>query len=668
MNSILQIAVPSPLRQLFDYLPPENYDSVLLKPGMRVLVNFGRQQLIGLILGISQKSKIANDKLKNVISVLDKEPLLPNSILELINWTSKYYHHSIGDVVVNALPAILRDETYKKNIEYNQIVTKNTANNPEKPLILNEHQQAAIATIREKLNSFNTFLLNGVTGSGKTEIYLQILQSIIQQGKQALILVPEINLTPQTIDRFAKRFSVPIAVLHSRLTNKERLNSWILAKRGIAQIIIGTRSAIFTPMQQPGIIIIDEEHDLSFKQQSGLKYSARDLANVRGKIENIPVILGSATPALETLHNVKRKNFYNLILPERAGTAQPPRFHLVDMRSQKLKDGFAPTLLQAIEKHLKNEGQILVFLNRRGFAPVLVCHKCGWNASCKYCDAKLTLHQKQKQLRCHHCGIVKYLPEKCPECASNDLLALGVGTERLEMNLAKLFPETKIIRIDRDTTKRKDSIQQMLNGIWTKEYKILVGTQMLAKGHHFPDVTMAAILNVDNGLFSADFRASERLGQLITQVSGRAGRAEKPGEVYIQTHNPQHPTLVKLLQEGYNSFATATLQERKMSQLPPFAHLALIYAESKQPEAALNFLTKLRKFAEEHSQKNIRTFGPIPATLERKAGYFRAQLLFQSATRNSLHEVTDAVVAHLETEKPERHIKWSLDIDPMETV
>lgn len=675
MNMILHIAVPSPLRQTFDYLPPANCDHADLQIGKRALVTFGRQKLIGLIVGITNKSSFDETKLKPITALLDNKPILPSTILELINWASNYYHHPIGDVVANALPALLRDpnkiisdqciaeilsKTCKKNNEYNQCVTKN-----EDKIQLNTHQQEAIKQILDSSNTFKTFSLHGVTGSGKTEVYLQVINELIQNGKQALILVPEINLTPQTIGRFAARFQVPIAVMHSRLTNKQRLASWHQAQTGKAPIIIGTRSAIFTPLKTPGIIILDEEHDLSFKQQAGLRYSARDLAIIRGKIESIPIVLGSATPSFETLHNAQQKRFVQLTLPERAGKAIHPSFHLVDMRNQKLKDGIAENLLKKIAEHLAQKNQILVFLNRRGFAPVLLCHTCGWNAQCKNCDARMTFHQKQKLLHCHHCGSTKRMPTQCPNCGSINLTTQGAGTERIELSLQKHFPEAKLVRIDRDTTRRKGSIQQILSEVHQDNYQILVGTQMLAKGHHFPNVTLVAILNVDNGLLSADFRASEHTAQLIMQVAGRAGRAEKPGEVFIQTHNPQHPLLLKLINEGFSEFATQHLLERKVSELPPFAYLAIIRAESKQQNAALQFLTEVRKLCDLNNNR-LQMFGPIPSVMERRAGFFRAQLLIQSNDRITLHKKIEELLKNIETLKPKSSIKWHLDIDPVD--
>jgi primosomal protein N' (replication factor Y) (superfamily II helicase) len=663
---ILRVAVPSPLRRVFDYLLPAECGFANIKPGMRVLVPFGRQEIIGVVLEVATESKLELAKLKPVLAVLDDEPLLPKTILNLITWVSNYYHHPIGDVVSNALPSFLREKTCIKKYACNkEELLKKHSKNPQ-TLQLNESQKHAVTAIKKHINEFKTFLLDGVTGSGKTEVYLRVIAEIIAAKKQALVLVPEINLTPQTISRFSECFSVPIAVFHSRLTPRERLRSWLMAKDGVASIIIGTRSAIFAPLKNPGIIIIDEEHDLSFKQQSGLRYSARDLATMRGKLENIPVVLGSATPCLESFYNVKRKRYVELTLPERAGNAIHPSFHLVDMRNQKLKSGIAENLLSQIKKHLANNGQVLIFLNRRGFAPILICHHCGWVAGCKHCDARLTQHQKKHHLRCHHCGAVEKIPTKCPKCDSENLLSLGTGTERVEAALQDLLPEAKLIRIDRDTTRRKNSLEEMLKNIHSQEYQILVGTQMLAKGHHFPDVTMVAILNVDQGLFSADFRASEHLAQLIMQVAGRAGRAQKPGEVYLQTHNPQHPLLLNLINKGYSGFVNNCLQERQAAQLPPYSYLALLHVESKEKEAALKFLILLCSKVENSFADSIEIFGPIPAVMERKAGYFRAQLLLQSKNRQMLQQALDVLLGVIDELKPKRSLRWFLDIDPVE--
>jgi len=663
---IFQVAIPSPLRRTFDYLLPINSESNVINPGVRVLVPFGSQEIIGLVLQITNISKIDTNKLKPIIAILDQNPILPKSIIDLIQWTSKYYHHPIGDTVSNALPVLLRDKNRRKKLS-DEVLVSGRQYRGEKlhKIDLNQYQSNAINTISNNLAAFKTFLLNGVTGSGKTEVYLRTIQEVITKNKQALVLVPEINLTPQTIERFANYFALPIAVLHSRLTPKERLHSWLAAANGEAKIIIGTRSAIFTPMQNPGIIIIDEEHDSSFKQQSGLRYSARDLAIVRGKLENIPVVLGSATPSIESIYNVKCDRYIELNLPNRAGTAVQPKFHLIDMRNQKLKNGITDNLLTAIKKHLDNNDQVLIFINRRGFAPILICHQCGWNAACKHCDAKLTLHQNKSQLLCHHCGANQKIPDICPACGHNKLMPLGLGTQRIESTLQNSLPEYKLIRIDRDSTTKKHALEQMLEKINKQEYKILVGTQMLAKGHHFPNVTMVVVLDVDQGLFSSDFRAGEHLAQLIMQVSGRAGRAQKVGEVYLQTHNPHNPLLLNLITNGYQGFVDACLMERKHTNFPPYSYLALLNTESKDKQAALEFLQKIQEHIKQDPGSLVAIFGPIPALMERKAGNFRAQLLIQSQNRQNLQHCLNRILYIIEQLKPSRSIHWYLDVDPI---
>lgn len=676
-DMILKIAIPSPLRQNFDYLPPENFAGSDIQVGMRALVPFGRRELVGIIVEVTNITNVNTVKLKKAITILDQEPLLPQTIINLISWTANYYHHSLGDTFANAIPNLLRKKTCNKKLEYNQILTKikqkthkktniNERFDPEelRP-ILNKYQTKAVSAIIST-DYFQPFLLHGITGSGKTEVYLNTIEKIIAEQKQALVLVPEINLTPQTVTRFEKRFPVKIAVLHSRKTDKERLIAWMAAKNGEAAIIIGTRSAIFTPLKNPGIIILDEEHDLSFKQQSGLRYSARDLAIIRAKLENIPIILGSATPSFESLNNVKRDRYKLLPLPKRAGNAIPPKFSIVDMRAQKVTDGFTATMITTIEKHLENKGQILVFMNRRGYAPVYICPSCGLIVDCKHCAAHMTLHRETQKLHCHHCEATTNIPKKCEHCNQEPLIPLGFGTERLEETLNKLFPNTTAIRIDQDSTKNKNAMHKILQIIHSDQCQILVGTQMLAKGHHFPNVTLVAILNIDSGLFSSDFRASEHLAQLITQVAGRAGREEKPGEVFIQTYNPKNPTLQRLITKGYNDFADYYLQEREQASLPPFAHAAIIRAETKDKKKLMDFLRGIRTEGENFSKKKIKIQGPVTASLEKKAGFYRAQLLLQSKNRTPLHNLIEHLINHIATLKTNSTIKWSLDVDPVE--
>ena len=532
---------------------------------------------------------------------------------------------------------------------------------------LNRDQKNAIDRIIENQSEgFHAYVLEGVTGSGKTEVYLQVIAEILKQGKQALVLVPEIGLTPQLLNRFLQRLNGRIAIMHSGLNDEERLQAWLHTQAGSADVIIGTRSAVFSPLLRPGIIIIDEEHDLSFKQQDGFRYSARDLAVKRARDLNIPIVLGSATPSLETLYNALQNRYETLLLPERAGNAKPPTISLLDVRSQKMEHGVSAQLLHKIKEHLENDSQVLLFLNRRGFAPVLMCHECGWHALCPRCDAHMTLHQSNSQLRCHHCGTEQYKPSTCPKCKSDDLLQMGFGTERIEQALNDLFPQYQVIRIDRDSTRRKGSMEKLLNEINNGKRQILIGTQMLAKGHHFPNVTLVGMLNADHGLYSSDFRASERMGQLILQVAGRAGREEKEGEVLIQTHHADHPLFKPLLNHDYPGFAKTLIEERQQTELPPFTHLALLRAEAVDQQSPMIFLEQARLILEQSNQIELMLMGPFPALMERRAGRYRAQLLIQANNRKQLQSLFANSITQIENHKTAKKVRWSIDIDPMD--
>lgn len=536
-------------------------------------------------------------------------------------------------------------------------------------LTLNTEQATAVGAIHSEAGHFSGWLLAGITGSGKTEVYLSVLENILAQGKQALVLVPEIGLTPQTIARFRERFNAPVEVLHSGLNDSERLNVWLKARNGEAAIVIGTRSALFTPFSDLGVIIIDEEHDGSYKQHEGWRYHARDLAVYRAWTEKIPIILGSATPALETLHNVQLGKYRQLRLTRRAGNATPATQQVIDLKGQPLQSGLSPVLIKSIGKHLAAGNQVILFLNRRGYAPALLCHECGWIAECHRCDSYYTLHQGQRNLRCHHCDSQRAIPHQCPQCGSTHLVPVGMGTEQLEQTLQPLFPDIPISRIDRDTTRRKGSLEEQLAEVHRGGARLLIGTQMLAKGHHFPDVTLVALLDVDGALFSGDFRAAERFAQLYVQVSGRAGRAGKKGEVLLQTHHPEHPLLQLLLTRGYDAFAGEALSERKTVSLPPFTHHTLFRAEDQNNHQASLFLQQLRNLVESSPLKDddLWIMGPTPALQAKRSGRFRWQLLLQHTSRAKLQKLIQQTLVLINTLPEARRVKWTLDVDPVDS-
>ncbi|MBC7198751.1 MAG: primosomal protein N' [Pseudomonas balearica] len=736
-QTILRLALPSPLRRLFDYLPPAGSRTAQLQPGVRVRVPFGRREVIGVLVELADRSEVPADKLRPAREILDATPPLPPAMVRLCLWAAQYYQHSLGDTFSWALPTLLRqgepaevrlerfwlacegaslDDPRLSRAPRQREALKTIAQHPhgvahsllgklqinrdslellrEKGLVrlearrssppaphhgswllqpelpLNAQQRAAFTAVQAGFGGFQAFLLAGVTGSGKTEVYLQLIHRMLEAGRQTLVLIPEINLGPQTLARFEQRFNARIALLHSNVNDRERLDAWLAARDGEADIIIGTRSALFTPMKRPGLIIIDEEHDASYKQQEGLRYHARDLALVRARQEDIPILLGSATPSLESLHNAHSGRYALLRLSERAGGAKSPRFLRLDVKSRPLEAGVSAPLEQAIGQTLKAGQQVLVFLNRRGFAPTLLCHDCGWISQCPRCDARMTLHQRHHELRCHHCGHVQRPPSNCPSCAHVDLRPVGAGTERAEERLATLFPDVPVLRIDRDSTSRKGAMEQLYTTINRGAPCLLVGTQMLAKGHHFPRVTLVAILDADGGLFSADFRAAERMAQLIVQVAGRAGRADEPGRVIIQTHLADHPLLVQLTEQGYFAFAEQALSERRAAGLPPFSHLALLRAEAHKPRQAEDFLdqacSEAEQLLDELQLQGIELLGPIPAPMERRAGRYRAQLLLQGSARIALHRLMGTLLPRLEALPSGRAVRWSVDVDPID--
>ncbi|MDG1206064.1 MAG: primosomal protein N' [Pseudomonadales bacterium] len=736
MNPVyLDVAVPVPLRRTFQYLAPAGMNPANLSPGVRVEVNFGRQRLIGLLISTSNTNEIAVDKIKPALRVVDDQPLLDAVLFKLCLWATDYYQHPIGEVFQSAIPALLRqgdaidqtekvlvplikqfDETaFKRAPRQSELLSRLLSQPEGLSKIALDSYETTTATIRsliakeliqwdsktvsvshfdssnpqksdmlplsnEQVDALKTALtpgtqlLFGITGSGKTEIYLQAIDAVLRQGKQALVLVPEIGLTPQTIERFTSRFNVPIYALHSSLTDKERLHAWRQAREQGAGIIIGTRSAIFTPMSKLGIIVVDEEHDASFKQIEGFRYSARDLAVFRGHQEQIPVILGSATPSLESLSNAVSGKYKLSKLTERPTKANVAHYQVIGTQHQKMDNSFSEPLFELIEQHLNAGNQVLVFLNRRGYSPVLICNGCGAIAACERCDARMTFHMNQNKLICHHCGAAKQANRLCQPCGSRDVVPLGAGTQRLEETLLGRFADSNIIRIDRDSTRRKGEMERLTKQVMAGEPAILVGTQLLAKGHHFPDVTLVAIVDVDSGFYSSDFRAIEKMGQLILQVGGRAGREKKQGTVAIQTQFPDQPILKSLIEDGYEAFANSLLDERRLYDLPPYSFQAVLRAEATKNGIAMAFLNSLASSqvvssalgSQNRNAPSVSVLGPIPSTMEKRDGKYRAQLLISSSNRKALNSILAKIISLIENNKEQRMVRWSLDVDPID--
>lgn len=657
----LRVALPTPLRRLFDYLPPQNVDINKLIPGIRVSVPFQSRTLTGVLIEIKNVSDIPYEKIKCATQLLDERPIFAEDIYKLCFWASDYYHCSIGEVLANALPTLLRKGKSVKPKPIAQTVSEVIDIPPE----LNDAQKHAVDTINAVQNRFQPFLLDGITGSGKTEVYLRVIANVLNANKQVLVLVPEISLTPQTIERFKSRFNVPMITLHSNLSEQERLSAWMAARSGDIKIVIGTRSAIFTPFANLGLIIVDEEHDVSFKQQDRFRYHARDLAVMRANINQITIVLGSATPSLESLLNVKRHRYHYLSLPKRAGKAQLPHYQIIDLRHAQVEEGLSLSLLQMIRKHLDEENQVMLFLNRRGFAPVLYCTECAWVAGCKRCDARLVYHRSPPQLQCHHCDAKSDVPKYCMQCHANALQPIGLGTQRLQETLTKHFPEIPIIRVDRDSAKKKGAMEELFKQINTEKKAILLGTQMLAKGHHFPQVTLVGIVDIDYGLFSADFRAAEQMGQLLLQVAGRAGRVEKLGTVVLQTHHPEHPLLKTLIQQGYQAYSEKLLLEREEAILPPYSYFAIFRAESYKEQGVNYFLNTVKEICSSLTD-SVTVLGPAPALIAKRKGLHCQHLLVRADKRSVLQHFLRNMLQKIETLSSNHSVKWILDVDPFE--
>jgi primosomal protein N' (replication factor Y) len=723
---ILRVALDVPLDTLFDYSAAGQGEIAI---GDRVLVSFGRRQMVGVVAEIVDHSDLSPGRIKPVLQVFRDTPPLSAEIFRLLRFCADYYHHPLGEVILNALPVPLRQtrpvarakptgyrlteaglaletdalparaivkrkllQSLKQAgtlargdiaavspsalqaikefiaqgwaVESDEIAESAPApvKTDELPPLTPPQEQAVAAILSH--DQFQVWLLYGITGSGKTEVYLRVIEQVLQRGGQALVLVPEINLTPQLESRFRARFPDTCQVsLHSRLSAGERLRHWSLAQSGQARIVLGTRLALFTPMPKLKLIVVDEEHDGSFKQQDGLRYSARDMAVARGKQAGTPVILGSATPALETWYNASIGRYQMLELPARAiAEAALPAIRCIDISRAKLVDGLSDPLIEALRVRLERGEQSLVFINRRGYAPVMRCGQCGWVSTCHRCSSRLVVHLREKRLRCHHCGHESRIPPSCPDCGNADLAPLGQGTQRLEESLGSLFPAARILRVDRDSTRRKQALPEMLERIHAAEVDIVIGTQLLAKGHDFKKLTLVGVVNADGALYSADFRASERLFAQLMQVAGRAGRDTLPGEVLIQTQFPTHPLFQALIRHDYPGFAETLLTERKQAEFPPFCHQALLRAEAPQIETALAFLRKAQAAAPRDFDVSL--FDPVPAQMARLAGMERAHLLVQAASRGALQAFLGAWNKALFGLGGS--VRWSLDIDPLE--
>lgn len=651
---IVEVAIAVPLNKTFDYQSDHQ-----VAVGARVKVPFGAKKVIGIALANKDKSDF--NKLKSITEVLDERPILDKPILDFLFWAAKYYHHPIGEVLLAAMPKNLRlgkEAQIKKLIG---LPVKTSQPNFE----ITQEQTLAIKAILAEQHQYHGFLLHGVTGSGKTEVYLRITQEVLNQGRQVLVLVPEIGLTPQMIARFEQRLKTRVVAIHSQLNETQKLDAYLMAKNTEAGVVLGTRSAIFAPMPNLGMIIIDEEHDGSFKQQSSFRYSARDLSFIRAKQANIPLILGTATPSLETLKNSMDNKLTRLTLANRAGSVVMPKVSLIDMRSHT--DGaLSKLLVEKMQQYLSKGKQVMLFINRRGYAPVYFCTECAWKSECSHCHASMIYHRHINRLKCHHCGDEQMPEQACPDCGEQSLEVYGYGTERLEETLNSHFADTPIIRIDRDTTRRKKALAQHLEKINSGEPCIIVGTQMLAKGHDFSNLAMVGILDIDGGFLSTNFRATEYLAQLLIQVSGRAGRSGDQGEVVIQTRYPDHPMFHYVLSNRYTQFASSILKQRMSAMMPPFSHQALLCANAKNKQNAEDFLREVAGLLKSVKLDSVEIWGPVANSIEKKADYYYFNLYLQSNDRKALHQMLATFNRHIDTIQLKNKVRWYLDVDPID--
>lgn len=722
---VVRCAVPVPLFKLLDYLPPSEFSGPL-RPGQRVRVPLGRREVAAVVVECIAEATIETAKLKPIARVVDTEPLLDTTLLTLLFWTSHYYLHPPGEVLpLGFSPRERRGEpqagTGSPGIKLNErgeglpqgalsrakrqaqlltllqrrphsfeelktqgisravareLIAKNlvTLCDIDRPtpwvggktLKASVEQRRAIDAISHTLGQFACHLLEGVTGSGKTEVYLQCAAHVLNRGQQVLILLPEIGLTPQMIERFKDRFQAPVITLHSGLSDGERDRHWAMSRKGLAAIVLGTRSSVFVPLHNVGLIIVDEEHDSSFSQQDGLRYSARDVAVKRAQLSRCPIVLGSATPSLESISNCSTGRYQRHALTERAGGAKLPDKQIIDIRGLHLDAGLSQPLIQSIDRTLARGQQALLFLNRRGFAPGLLCHDCGWYAECEHCDARMAVHRQPAQLRCHHCNARRHLPNACPACFNRRLMSVGLGTEQTETALQRLFPDFNVYRVDSDSMTSRHAMADLIQTLNKTGPGVILGTQMLTKGHHFPNVTLVGVVDADGLLFSPDFRGEERLLQLLTQVGGRSGRGRMAGTVLIQTHYPDNPLLKAVLSEPYSVLSNQLLKERQQRGLPPAGAMIMIRCDSSSLDAGLRFLSAV--LSQLPPSPTVRVIGPIPAAMARRAGRYRAQLLLVSQDRPSLRELASQVASTAEQQPKRGDLKWFMDVDPVDSL
>ena len=646
------VSIPVPVRKDFTYFSYEK-----IKAGSRVKVTFNKRELVGVVY---KKTKKPNFKTAKIKKLLDESPTFDNLSLKTLNWISDFYIHSRGEVFSNFLSPKLRKDFYYENPE--KKFNEYEANNSDKSFALTSHQKKALKFLN-RLDGFDPCLFHGVTSSGKTEVYMRLVEEDLKKGESCLLLIPEISLTPQLERRFKNRFGENIGTYHSRKTSKERFEIWKKSQSGELRVLIGTRSSLFVPLQKLSLIIIDEEHDASFKQQEGLKFSARDVAIKMAQDRKIPVIAASATPSFKMLHLVSQGKYKFISIPKRVNDENPPQFSVLDSHFLDRKSGIDNNLLPLIKKTISKNKKVLIFINRRGYSPLFKCGDCNWEATCNSCNSRLVYHKDTDRLRCHRCDTSYGVPSNCPECDSTKLTSPGVGTQKIESFLNEEFPSVPIIRLDLDSTRKKGSLEKLLTKIKSTEKAFLVGTQMIAKGHDFSDVEVGVIIDADLGLLSHELNAIEKLSQLLIQVTGRVGRSGQ-SKIFVQSKLVDNEYLDKLSSGDYLDFSQSLLKEYEASNLPPFSSVAILRASSPKKSNNVNFLNKARKYLEENT--NCECVGPLPDIVSKVRGNFRHSLLLKAQTMLTLHKNTQNLVEQHIDRQRRLDVRWSVDLNPID--